>query len=80
MEALILRSNPGLRDKVGHIWVIFIVFSSSKTLKMYTNRYSKLVSALCKQVQIYVVYCIYIRIYAGASHSQLSMAGILNVQ
>jgi hypothetical protein len=46
----------GLRGKVGHIWVIFIVFSSSKTLKMYTNRYSQLASSLCGHKFIYVLF------------------------
>jgi hypothetical protein len=51
-----IRWSPGLRVKVGHIWVILILFSSSKTLKMYSNRYSKMSSSLCEQVWIYIIF------------------------
>jgi hypothetical protein len=41
---------------VGHIWVVFILFSSSITMKMYTKSYIQLASSLCEHNFTYFLY------------------------
>jgi hypothetical protein len=55
-----LHNCPGLRVKVGHIWFVLILFSSSKKMKMYTNSCSNLASSLCEDYFLNAIFMPYI--------------------